>query len=208
MIRSDDKIGAALIPYGITATPDLCASVQRYTSLLLRWNRRISLTTITDRVELVKFHFGESIFAASSVPIRKGRLADVGSGAGFPGLALRLAVPNLQVTLIESNAKKAAFLSEVSRELRLDHVEVARVRMADFAAGGKQFDFITARALGQHSDLLAWARENLALQGKLVMWLGEDGCTTISTQSGWRWREPTHIPVSRSRFLLVGSPDV
>ena len=100
----------------------------------------MSLTTVTNPNEILKFHFGESLFAAPAAQISDGRLADVGSGAGFPGLAIRILVEPLEVMLIESNTKKAAFLSEVSRELCLKDVEVFRGRMENFAgtnAGNK-----------------------------------------------------------------------
>jgi 16S rRNA (guanine527-N7)-methyltransferase len=206
MVGQIDSIRSGLEPYGITASPDLCASVRRYIALLSQWNSRISLTTVTEPAEILKFHFGESLFAASAVPIRNGRLADVGSGGGFPGLALRLALPDLHVTLIESNAKKATFLSEVARQLKLDRVVVARSRMEDFAAGEEPFDFITARALGRHRELLAWAKRNLAPEGRVILWLGEADSADLSRESGWNWRDPIHIPGSERRFLLIGSP--
>ena len=87
---SNSEIKKLLLPYGVSASDVLCDQVQIYMSLLLEWNRRVSLTTVTDPVEIVKFHFGESMFAASSVPIRNGRLADVGSGPGFPAIPLSM----------------------------------------------------------------------------------------------------------------------
>ncbi|MGB0035889.1 MAG: 16S rRNA (guanine(527)-N(7))-methyltransferase RsmG [Candidatus Acidiferrales bacterium] len=191
--------------YGLNATPEFCKSVNAYTALLLRWNQRISLTTVTDPAEILQFHFGESLFAASAVPLRDGRLADVGSGAGFPGLPLKMANPNLKLTLIESNAKKAAFLSEVVRELNLD-VKVFRGRMSDMEPNSPTFDFITARALGQFDELLEWSSRILKPSGKLVLWIGKEDAGVISKSSSWVWGIPIQIPNSRRRFLLVGTP--
>jgi 16S rRNA (guanine527-N7)-methyltransferase len=207
MALSIEEVRAFLAPYGISASRDLCASIQNYISLLLRWNNHISLTTVTDQEEIVRFHFGESFFAAGVVPIRDGRLADVGSGAGFPGLALRIAVPALQVTLIESNGKKATFLSEVTRDLKLDHTTVVRMRMEEVRGRENEFDFVTSRALGRHGSLLGWAKDTLTRNGRVVLWLGEDDCSRISKQLTWKWRDPIHIPGSKRRFLLVGSKD-
>ena len=87
--------------------------IQKYISLLLLWNQKVSLTSIEDPQELVSRHFGESFFGAKFIENVGCRLADVGSGAGFPGLALKIALPELQVFLIEQDARKATFLNEV-----------------------------------------------------------------------------------------------
>src|SRR5271156_4914611 len=194
-----------LKPYGIQASQHLCEQVRTYVSLLLQWNRKISLTTVVDPLEIIRFHFGESLVAASAVPIRDGRLADVGSGAGFPGIPLRMLIPQLDLTLIESNAKKAAFLSEASRALHLDRVLVARGRMKDLDPGTPPFDFITARALGQHGDLLEWSKAHLTGNGKVILWIGDDDAKSLSRNPEWTWRKPVHIPGSKQRFLLIGS---
>jgi 16S rRNA (guanine527-N7)-methyltransferase len=203
----DDKIiKKTLAGYGFHPDQDHCAAIRSYMSLLLRWNQRVSLTTVVDPIEILRFHFGESLFAASSVPIGKGRLADVGSGAGFPGLPLRMAAQELEVTLIESNAKKAAFLSEVVRILGLGKVEVLRLRAHEANPDAPQFDYVTARAVGDYKDLLSWSSERLSPRGTLILWLGEDDARAIAGKDSWIWREPMLIPGSARRYLLVGSP--
>jgi len=203
---SDAFIAQCLEPYGITCDPRLAGQIRSYITVLLQWNRKVSLTTVTDATEILKFHFGESLFAVSAVPIRSRRLADIGSGAGFPGLPIRMALPDLDLTLVEPNARKATFLSEVARLLHLDRVTVFRGRMQDLPAGAPPFDFITARALGRHEQLFAWSERRLADGGRLVLWLGEEDAKGISKTPGWSWRAPVHIPGSKKRVLLVGSP--
>ena len=203
---SDSRISKALLPYGVSPDPNLCQRIRAYISFLLRWNARISLTTVTNPDEILKFHFGESFLAASIVPIQFGRLADVGSGAGFPGIPLAMISPKLQVTLIESNAKKCAFLSEVIRHLALDNVEVARSRMEEVGPNLRGLDFITARALGHHLHLFAWAQSTLSKSGKLVLWVGDRDVQEISRSPNWSWQAPVRIPGSRSRVLLLGIP--
>jgi 16S rRNA (guanine527-N7)-methyltransferase len=202
---SNQEIMAALEPYGPKPDELFCDRIRAYIALLLKWNQKISLTTVTNPNEILRFHFGESLFSAPTVPITNGRLADVGSGAGFPGLAIRLIAESLDVELIESNAKKAAFLSEVSRELGLKGVNVFRGRLADFHPKIARLDFVTARAIGQHEELMKWSRAHLAPEGKLVLWLGEEDLIEISKNHGWRWHEPVKIPRSLRRFLLFGS---
>jgi 16S rRNA (guanine527-N7)-methyltransferase len=202
---SDRQIQDTLLQYKFSPDPGQLKAIKAYISLLIRWNQKISLTTVVDPLEILRFHFGESIFAASSVPIEKGRLADVGSGAGFPGLALRIALPELSLTLIESNSKKASFLAEASRELNLKRVDIVRQRMEEVPVELGQFDYITARAVGRHENLLAWSRSRVRTTGKIVLWLGEVETRSISTDPSWNWREPIHLPASKRRFILVGS---
>jgi 16S rRNA (guanine527-N7)-methyltransferase len=200
------EISNALGPYSATIAPATAEKIRAYIALLLKWNRSISLTTVTDPAEIIKFHFGESLFAASALKFAESRLADVGTGAGFPGLPLTLAVPSLDVTLIESNTKKCAFLSEVIRGLKLRNVSVFRGRMDEFPPGSDDFDFVAARALGQFDDLLKWSRAHLAPGGKAVLWLGDGDAQELSSAPGWTWDKPIVIPGSKRRYLLAGSP--
>jgi 16S rRNA (guanine527-N7)-methyltransferase len=202
---SSEQISELLEPYGFTQSKVFSDGVRTYISILLRWNERISLTTVTDPAEIIKFHFGESLFAIHSVPIVNGRLADVGSGAGFPGLPLAMAIPDIHVTLIESDTKKATFLSEAVRELALSNVTVFRGRMDDLPIGPSGFEFITARALGQHKDLLNWSSKRLSDVGKIILWLGESDAISLSNYAAWQWDPPIHIPGSKRRFLLAGT---
>ena len=206
---SNERVASILKEYSVFADTGVVDGIQAYVALLLQWNRSISLTTVTDPEEIVRFHFGESFFAAASAKITSGRLADVGSGAGFPGLPLRMLISTLELTLIESNAKKATFLAEVSRKLALDRVTVFRGRMEEFdrdvTGQGEPFDYVTARAFGQFAELLAWAKSHLAPAGKVCLWLGEADVSSIMKMDGWCWAEPAPIPGSKRRFILAGA---
>ncbi len=200
------KIDSLLSPYGVRADAGLQCQIQKYIDLLLLWNQKISLTSIVDVEQIVRFHFGESLFAKNSVPVEKGRLADLGSGAGFPGLPLAMISPLLEVTLVEANQKKAAFLSEVVRALGLPNVEIVRSRFENLRLRRAAFDFLTARALGQHKELIGWAKRLLVDSGRLILWVGREDVESLSRTPGWNWRSAIKIPRSRSRFLLVGTP--
>lgn len=200
-------IAKVLRDYGVSADVPLCNEIRLYVSTLLLWNKKISLTTVIDPVEILRFHFGESFFAASAVPIKDGRLADVGSGGGFPGIPLRMLIPSLELTLIESNSKKCAFLSEIARKLELDNVSVLHFRMEEIPARPDRFDFITARAVGHHRDILSWAKQNLIRKGKVVLWLGAEDAGQVSNEIGWLWSPPKLIPGSKGRFIVAGSPN-
>src|SRR5271157_1852567 len=123
------RIAELLRPYAEEAEPSpaLLAQLQRYLDLLLRWNARVNLTAVRNPEEIVTRHFGESLFAARILLGNRRRfasLADIGSGAGFPGIPIKLLAPELALTLIESHSKKAVFLREVIRTLQLDRAEV------------------------------------------------------------------------------------
>ena len=202
---TDRSITLVLGEYGVAATPALCLAIQKYISVLQRWNEKIALTTITDPPDIVRLHFGESMFGALAVPIKEGRLADVGTGAGFPGLPLKLLLPSLDLFLIESNAKKASFLSECIRELDLGGVEVCRGRFEAIIPTETRFDFVTARAVGGYSDLAAWSHRQLNLGGALSLWLGERDAMEVRKTSGFNWRTPVPITGSDQRVILSGT---
>jgi len=202
---TDQAIASNLCDYGVVASPALCLAIQKYISVLLRWNKKIALTTITDPLDIVRFHLGESMFGASAVPIRNGRLADVGTGAGFPGLPLKFLIPSLDLVLIESNGKKASFLSECIRELNLTGVQVYRGRVQEIGPTDPGFDFVTARALGGYPDLATWSQSQLTSGGSLVLWVGERDAVEIGKTPFFRWRTPLPIPGSDRRVLLIGA---
>lgn len=202
---SKDTIEAALKPYGITASALLCDQITTYIDLLLRWNKRTSLTTVTDPGEILRFHFGESLIAAAAVPIRDGRLADVGSGAGFPAVPIRMVFSNLSVILIESNQKKATFLAEVLRELQLKNVEVRRSRMEDASFQDGAVDYVSARAVRIDDGFLNWSCQSLNSSGSLVLWLGEGDAANVSGKPGWKWMDLIRIPGSERRVILRGT---
>ena len=202
---SNDTISRIFQPYGITAPVRLCDQIRAYIDLLLRWNQRTSLTTVTDPEGILRFHFGESLLAVSAVPIRHGRLADVGSGAGFPAVPIRMVCEGLSIILIESNQKKATFLAEVARELQLQNVEVRRSRMEDVSFGDEPVDFVTARAVRIDDEFLAWSQRSLSPAGSLILWLGEDHGSKIHERPGWKWADPIRIPQSERRVILHGA---
>ena len=126
-----------------------------YLELLTKWNARTNLTAIREPAEMVRRHFGESLFAARQLP-ECATLLDFGSGAGFPGLPMQLFRPELGVTLAESQNKKATFLREVCGRLELQ-TEVWAARVEGMAAG-RQFDVVALRAVDNMEAALAAAR--------------------------------------------------
>jgi 16S rRNA (guanine527-N7)-methyltransferase len=203
------EISLALAPFmaGTHLSAIQLEKIGEYVELLVSWNRALSLTAIDDRTEIVARHFGESILAASAVPIRHGRLADVGSGAGFPGLPLKIVCEGLDVVLLEPNHKKCAFLNEVVRKLALKSVEVHSCGYEEYSRGASSpLDFVCSRALGGYRRLLRWAKTALDREGQTVLWLGEQDSILVGKTSGWTWNLPIRIPESSRRVLQVGRP--
>jgi 16S rRNA (guanine527-N7)-methyltransferase len=205
---SDAQITEALEPYGFSPPSQIITAIRTYIELLLKWNRTISLTAVVNVDEILRFHFGESLFALPMLPVEKSRLADVGSGAGFPGIPIAMASRSLHVTLIESNTKKCAFLNEVIRELKLPNVAALHARMEDVDVTGKGFDIVTARAVGNFDELLLWGQKVISPRGRVALWLGHRDVAKVSADSRWKWAAPNSIPGSQRRYILVGSPIV
>ncbi len=202
---STGQIRAILQSFELAASDPLCEQIRAYIDLLLRWNRRMSLTSIESPEEIVRTHFAESLLATKADTELHGRLADVGTGAGFPGLPLRIYIPNLQLTLIEPNAKKCAFLAEVVRALELKNVEIIQRRYEDVRTPDPPFDVVTARALGQFQEFADWAESVLAPNGTVMVWTGPDGKSELARKKSWKWHAPYVIPGSKHRLIVIGS---
>jgi 16S rRNA (guanine527-N7)-methyltransferase len=212
-------------------SPSQLESISTYIDILVRWNSRINLTAIRDPEDIVTRHFGESLFAArhlfprfSSVSpvscVLKDfdsaddiRVADLGSGAGFPGLPIKIWSPNISLTLIESNHKKAAFLSEVVRSLTLMNVNIQNTRaesLTESSTAGA-FDVVTLRAVEHFATILPTAAALVSPSGRLALLIGaaqQDQAT--SALHHFEWSLPIPVPKSRSRILLLArrtSPD-
>jgi len=202
----DELIASTLSPFQIQLSAGQIAKIQEYIRLLLKWNHSVNLTSVVDPAEILARHFGESMFICSLIPVEKCRLADIGSGAGFPGLAVKIACPELRLTLIESNKKKCAFLSEVVRALELENVEVMPVRFKEARVSPDFAELVTARAVGGFPDILRWAKTALARRGHVILWLGGEDSTRVSSTPGWIWKPAVKIPESQRRFVLIGRP--
>src|SRR5437016_5854075 len=202
---SADIINKALREFNIEAQPEQIAAIQRYMALLIAWNEKINLTAIRDPLEMLYRHFCESMYAAEAIPMENGRLADIGSGAGFPGLALKVVRPGLQVLLVESNIKKVAFLAEVIRELRLSGAQVLARRYEELGEEVAPLDYVCSRALGEFPGFLQWARSQRIAAKQVILWIGAGDLPEIHKICTWEWREPIAVPHSLRRVLLVGT---
>lgn len=210
-------------------SPAQLENISTYIDLLLRWNARINLTSVRDPEEIVTRHFGESLFAARhlfpftgrvvagdpSTSLRAGpparvpteHLIDIGSGAGFPGLPIKLWAPHIHLTLVESNEKKATFLREVTRAIRLTNVDVFAGRAEDFRpihppTGSRT---TTLRAVEHFQRILPVAASLVPASGRLALLIGETQVGKVHELTrSFVWSQPVRVPLSSARVLMIG----
>jgi 16S rRNA (guanine527-N7)-methyltransferase len=205
---SAETIRRALGEFQLVVSDQQVLQIQQYIKTLLQWNGKINLTAIRDPLEILNRHFCESMYAATAVPVENGRLADVGSGGGFPGIPLKIIRPDLQAFLIESNIKKATFLAEVIRELGLTDAMVMVSRYEELGEEVAPLDFACSRALGEFSAFLEWACSERIASKQVILWIGARDLPEIQKIQNWEWREPIPVPNSLRRLLLVGTRSV
>jgi 16S rRNA (guanine527-N7)-methyltransferase len=198
---SESEITDLLSPY-LTVSKEVVRQLSDYLDLLLRWNARTNLTAIRSPQEIVRRHFGESLFAGtllgapgevdSSLPQT---LLDFGSGGGFPGLPIALLHPEISVILTESQNKKSTFLREVVRSLGLTNVEVWAARAEDLPRD-HIFDTVTLRAVDNMTRALSAAHSRAKRQIVLLT-------TAVPVlPPGFSPQPPIPIPGSETGILL------
>jgi 16S rRNA (guanine527-N7)-methyltransferase len=225
------RIAELLQPFLAPATlsPTQLKHISTYIDLLLRWNTRINLTAIRQPEEIVTRHFGESLFAArhlfpakppgrnppkpalsevewaiqarqSSTPVH---VIDVGAGAGFPGLPIRIWAPDIALTLIESNHKKATFLREAARTITLMDINVFPGRAQDYPNPPAQL--VTLRAVERFESTLPIAARLVTPGGRLALLISEAQLArTHDLTPEFTWLDPVNVPLSSSRRLVIG----
>lgn len=195
---------AAFLPNDALAPPQI-AYLQTYLDLLLKWNSKINLTSVRDPEEIVGRHFGESLFAARHLfpePV-PASVIDIGSGAGFPGIPIKIWNESIQLTLVESSGKKSAFLREVARGLNLKEVAVESRRAESLSA---KADVVTLRAVERFDLILPTARDLLRFGGRLALLIGTAQVDLAgSILQELKWSDPIKVPLSDSRVLIVGN---
>ena len=202
-----DTLHRGLAALGLDADA-LAPRLLAYLALLDRWNKTYNLTAIRDPREMLSKHLLDSL--AMWRHVRPGALADLGTGPGLPGIPLALAVPGLQVTLVESIAKKTRFLREVVRSLGLDNVRVLESRAEAVDEPGA-FDQITARAMDTLAGILAVGGHLLSPGGRLLAMKGQyPEAELAALPPGWRLEsvQPLAIPgLEGDRHLVTITRD-
>lgn len=147
---------------------------KKYMALLIEWNQKMNLTAITEEEEVWEKHFYDSIIPFIYLPLHS--LCDVGSGAGFPGIPLKIVFPDCSIVLLEPLQKRCRFLEEVIKELGLEKIQVVNARAEDFVKENRErFDVVTARAVAKLSILLELCAPLLKVGGIFVALKGKNG---------------------------------
>lgn len=168
------------------------ALLEAHYDLLLRWNKTINLTSINELGAIVERHYCESVFLGLHLPPEAASIADIGSGAGFPGIPLAVLRPDCTVTLIESHQRKAVFLREAAR--KLPNVQVLSKRAEEVTV---RFDVAVSRAVS-YKDL---ERSLDKLASFAILLSGDE---TPPDSLGFVWDAPIVLPWGNQRFLRVG----
>ena len=213
-----DEIAKLLTPFlKAPLSPPQLQLVRDYLDLLLRWNERINLTAVRQPEQIITRHFGESFFLARHLfgPDWSRRVADLGSGAGFPGVPIAIYAPHARVNLVESNNKKATFLRELTRTLKLPNLSVFAGRAQDLQRDPAAAvpDVVTLRAVEKFeaavpvaASLLRAHAQDQATDRRLALLIGagqEQGARKLAP--GFSWAAPIPTPGSAHRILLVGN---
>lgn len=200
------RLRARAAEEGLSVSDQLIARLLCYFELLQRWNRKINLTSLSDSDEAVDRLLVEPLTAAAGLP-RHSTLADLGSGGGSPGIPLALALESPELLMVESRSRKAAFLREAAREVRLNAlVESARFEdVSRQSAYMNRFDLVSVRAVRPDAATLSAAASLLKPAGLVVLFAGAPiSASTLSLPGDLAWRGTSPLlPSTNSHLALL-----
>ena len=161
---------AALKELNVEVTEEKLTELNKFYKLLVDWNRKINLTRIIEEQDVYLKHFYDSLTITKVVDLNEEKtLCDVGTGAGFPGIVLKIFYPNLKVTLIDSLEKRIKYLNEVIKELNLQNIEAIHSRGEDYQGS---FDIVTSRAVANIEKLLTYTMHLVKKNGLFIAMKG------------------------------------
>lgn len=168
-MTAKEQLDQGLTALGLDLMPVVRERLLAYAALILKWNKVYNLTAVRDEAGVIALHLLDSL---SVLPYLEGRtLADIGSGAGLPGIVLAIARPDLSVTLVESNSKKSSFQQQVRIELKLDNV-CCLCQRVEQVRPDRPFDIVISRAFADMADFVHWSGHLLAPGGCLAAMKG------------------------------------
>ncbi len=155
---------------GITLNERQLNQLEKFYKLLIEWNQKINLTTIISEEEVYLKHFYDSLTLVKEINLdQKLKLCDVGSGAGFPGIVLKICFPKLEIVLVEALQKRVNYLNDIIKKIGLTDIIAIHARMEDFSrVNEEKFDMITARAVANLNVLLEISVRALKIKGQMI----------------------------------------
>ncbi len=165
-----DEFKIALKELKIELTEEQLELLNQFYHLLINWNEKINLTRITEEKDVYLKHFYDSLTIVKVVDLnKKETLCDVGTGAGFPGIVLKIAFPHLKITLLDSLNKRVIYLNEIIKELNLENIKAIHTRGEDY---NETFDVVTARAVANIEKLVTYTMHLVKKEGVFVAMKG------------------------------------
>lgn len=171
-----DEFKNEISKLGIEYDNDKLLKLEKYYELLIDWNNKINLTAIVDKEQVYLKHFYDSLTLFKIIDLNKvDSLCDLGTGAGFPGIVIKIFFPNIKITLVDALNKRINFLNEVVQKLNLSNVTLIHSRAEDYGRNHREcFDVVTARALSSLPVLLEYGVSLLKINGTLCAMRGND----------------------------------
>lgn len=155
----------------VDLTEEKLEKLNKFYNLLIEWNKKINLTRIEEEEEVYLKHFYDSLTIAKAVDLSEIKtLCDIGTGAGFPGIVLKIFYPNLKITLIDSLKKRVNYLNEIIKDLEIDNIEAIHVRGEDYKG---QYDVVTSRAVANIEKLLGYTMHLVSPTGIFIAMKGD-----------------------------------
>ena len=153
----------------INISCDILIKLDKYYHLLITENEKYNLTNITEETSVYLIHFYDSLTITKAINLDNQKILDVGSGAGFPGLVLKIVFPNIKIDLLDSTAKRCNFLKQVIEELSLNDINVINARAEDYAKENREkYDIVTSRAVAPLKHLLEYSIPMLKINGYFI----------------------------------------
>jgi 16S rRNA (guanine527-N7)-methyltransferase len=196
-------LGRAIKELGLRQlTGEQLGKMAEHYALLVKWNRRINLTSILEPDRAARLHYAEAVFGSQLLGDARAAL-DIGSGAGFPAIPIAVMRPDLQLTALEPNRKKAIFLEEVKLELGLANFSVARARIQEFDSSG--YDLLICRALPKAGKVLAEIIRSLGERQRLALFCTDQLMFALERRAADIEVQARRVPGSRSRLIALVS---
>ncbi len=192
----------------ISLTQEQLSKLELFYKLLIDWNKKINLTRIIEKKDIYLKHFYDSLTIVKIIDLTKvDTLCDVGTGAGFPGIVLKIAFPNLKITLLDALQKRVNYLNSIIKELELEDIEALHVRGEDLK---EKYDVVTARAVANIEKLLKYTMHLLNKDGVMIAMKGnidEELTTDVKKRINLKYKiinvEKFLLPIENSNRSLI-----